>query len=490
MPEPDNQLVAEFNAQRSETAFAALVRQHLNMVFSTALRQVGDAGAAEEIAQNVFVALAQSSGKLESHPTIAGWLYQTTLNKAREWVRSELRRRRREQTAADLNLARAEGDSLWSPLVPLLDEALLQLHETDRSAVVMRFMEGQTYQEVGSALDISEDAARKRVNRCLEQLTHFFQCRGFTTPALAVDAPLFALAMHVAPATLAGHATKTALATTHSASSTLTLKGALKLMAWTKAHTTLTAGIAALFVIGATTATVVTVKKIQAYEVENYLAHWDKMNLNDAPLPNVALLRPTRYQNQGDWILIGGTGPDDRAMRRDASFQEVLSTAYGFSPEQMVFNTRLPRGGFDMLLTTPSNSRETLRTEIKKQFGIVAHPETRDMDVLVMKDGNTNASGIKISDGGGPNILEDAGSIKLHGYTMADIAHLIGTLDHKPVVDETGLTNAYDVDASWDPKLQGKALQNKLDDIIRNQFGLQLTPDTQPVQVLVVEKAK
>jgi hypothetical protein len=71
MSERDDLLIAEFNARRSEDAFAALVRQHVNLVFATALRQVGDAGAAEEITQNVFVALAQSAGKLGSHPTIA-----------------------------------------------------------------------------------------------------------------------------------------------------------------------------------------------------------------------------------------------------------------------------------------------------------------------------------------------------------------------------------------------------------------------------------
>ena len=184
MSEPDNSLIAEFNARRSEDAFAALVRQHVNLVFATALRQVGDAGAAEEITQNVFVALAQAAGKLGSHPTIAGWLHQTALNKSREWLRSELRRRKREQVAVNLDLARAEGDSVWSPLVPLLDEALLELREPDRQAVILHFMEGRTFQEVGSALGVGEDAARKRVNRCLDQLTNFFRRRGFAVPAL------------------------------------------------------------------------------------------------------------------------------------------------------------------------------------------------------------------------------------------------------------------------------------------------------------------
>ena len=255
MSEPDNQLIAEFNARRSEEAFAALVRQHVNLVFATALRQVGDAGAAEEITQNVFVALAQAAGKLGSHPTIAGWLHQTALNKSREWLRSELRRRRREQVAVNLDLARAEGDSVWASLVPLLDEALLELREPDRLAVILHFMEGRTFHEVGSALGIGEDTARKRVNRCLGQLTHFFRRRGFAAPALVAGAPLFTLSSHAAPAGLAASATTAGLAAAHSAAtSTLTLiKGALKIMAWTKAKTAIVAGALSLLSAAATT---------------------------------------------------------------------------------------------------------------------------------------------------------------------------------------------------------------------------------------------
>jgi RNA polymerase sigma factor (sigma-70 family) len=265
MSEPDNSLIAEFNGRRSEEAFAALVRQHVNLVFATALRQVGDVGAAEEITQNVFVALAQAAGKLGSHPTIAGWLHQTALNKSREWLRSELRRRRREQVAINLDLARAEGDSVWSPLVPLLDEALLKLREPDRQAVILHFMEGQTFQEVGSALGVGEDAARKRVHRCLDELTQFFRRRGFAVPALAAGTPLFTLSSHAAPTGLAASITTAGLATHSTAStSTLTLiKGALKIMAWSKTKTAVVVGVVAI--LATTSTTVIGIRVARAH---------------------------------------------------------------------------------------------------------------------------------------------------------------------------------------------------------------------------------
>jgi RNA polymerase sigma factor (sigma-70 family) len=188
MPEPDNLLIAEFNARRSEEAFGALVRTHINLVFATALRQVGDRGVAEEVTQNVFIELARSAGKLGRHPTISGWLHRTTLNKARERLRSELRRQHREQVAVNLELAKAEGESVWAALVPMLDEALLELRERDRLAVILRFMEGQTFREIGSTLGVGEDAARKRVNGCLDQLIQvIFSGWGYNSPVDAAN---------------------------------------------------------------------------------------------------------------------------------------------------------------------------------------------------------------------------------------------------------------------------------------------------------------
>ncbi|MCI0541471.1 MAG: sigma-70 family RNA polymerase sigma factor [Verrucomicrobiales bacterium] len=134
-------LLREFAATRSEVAFAALVRQHVNLVFATALRQVGDRSLAEEISQDVFAALARKAGALGSFTTIAGWLYKATLLECRRRLRSELRRQRREEVAAAPQMVAPEPESDLKSLVPLLDEALLDLRESDRLAVMLRFLE-------------------------------------------------------------------------------------------------------------------------------------------------------------------------------------------------------------------------------------------------------------------------------------------------------------------------------------------------------------
>src|SRR5882672_11550910 len=129
-------LLREFARKGDQAAFAAIVRRHVNLVYGTALRKLEDPGAAEEVAQNVFAALARKAWRFAPDNSLPAWLYRTTLLEAEAWLRGELRRRRREQTAAELNTTMKNPDEQTAlhALVPLLDEALLALHEKDRTA--------------------------------------------------------------------------------------------------------------------------------------------------------------------------------------------------------------------------------------------------------------------------------------------------------------------------------------------------------------------
>src|SRR3954454_407095 len=107
----DCQLVSAYATQGSEAAFRALVQRHVDLVYATAVRQVGDTELAEEITQNVFVALASKAPRLGGIQTLAGWLHRTTVLESKSRIRSELRRRRREEVAAELGELQREGAS-------------------------------------------------------------------------------------------------------------------------------------------------------------------------------------------------------------------------------------------------------------------------------------------------------------------------------------------------------------------------------------------
>src|SRR2546423_10955253 len=145
----DRELVTAYAARGSETAFRALVTRHVPLVYATALRQVGDAGLAEEITQNVFIALARKAPRLAGIETLAGWLHRTSILEAKARIRSELRRDRREEMAAEATALEREGTSPLETLVPLLDEGLLNLRAGDRLALVPRFLEARSPRDVG-----------------------------------------------------------------------------------------------------------------------------------------------------------------------------------------------------------------------------------------------------------------------------------------------------------------------------------------------------
>jgi RNA polymerase sigma factor (sigma-70 family) len=183
----DFEWLQQFARAGNQSAFRELVRRHIDLVFATAMRKVGDAGGAEEISQNVFGVLARKAWQFAPDDSLPAWLHKTTLLESQAWQRGEMRRRRREQAAAELGTTMKTPDEqpAFHALVPLLDEALLSLREKDREALLLRYYESQSLRDVGAALGVSDDTAQKRVQSALENLSQFFQRRGFKTATVA-----------------------------------------------------------------------------------------------------------------------------------------------------------------------------------------------------------------------------------------------------------------------------------------------------------------
>jgi len=200
----DPQLLRDYTEHRSEVAFTELVRRHVDLVYSAALRMVCDAHLAEDVTQGAFVALAQSAPSLTDHPVLSGWLHRTTQNLASKAVRSDVRRRAREQEAATMNeLLSDEPNAVWEHIAPHLDAALGELGEADRDALLLRYFERKSASEMAQTLGISDEAAQKRVSRAVERLREFFTKRGITVGASGLVLVITANAVQAAPVGLA-----------------------------------------------------------------------------------------------------------------------------------------------------------------------------------------------------------------------------------------------------------------------------------------------
>ena len=254
----DIKLLAQYARENSEEAFAALVGRHVNFVYSTALRSVGNSHSAEEITQAVFIILSRKAKSFSSKTILTGWLHQTTRLTAANFLRTEIRRQNREQEAF-MQSTLSETET-WTQIAPLLDDAIARLGERDRNAILLRYFENKSAREMAAALRVDEPAAQKRVTRAVEKLRKFFAKRGVTLTAAAIAGAVSANSVQAAPIGLAKTISAVAIAKGAAAGgSTLALvKGALKIMAWTKAK--MVVGAVAGLVL-ATSVSVVVVQK-------------------------------------------------------------------------------------------------------------------------------------------------------------------------------------------------------------------------------------
>ncbi len=199
----DSELLRRYAEAQSEDAFGALVERHLGLVYSAAYRQLsGNDHAAQDIAQAVFTELARHARALQNHPAITGWLYTTTHHLVCRFLRTERRRIRWDQDAHAMHSLHRGDDPDWSSLRPILDDALRDLRDSDRVAVLLRFFQGRDLRSIGAALGVSEDAARMRIDRALERLQGALKRRGITATAAALASTLAAHAIEAVPSQL------------------------------------------------------------------------------------------------------------------------------------------------------------------------------------------------------------------------------------------------------------------------------------------------
>ena len=367
----DMALVREYAATQSEQAFEALVSRYLNLVYSAALRQVRDPQLAEEIAQAVFIILARKAKSLGKNVILSGWLYRTTRFACADALKIQRRRQAREQEAhMDAMTQSQSNDALWEQLAPVLDEAMAQLRNKDRDAIVLRFFENKSLREVGTTMGLEERAAQKRVARGLEKLRAFFTKRGVVLSAGIIAGAISASSVQAAPAGLIATVSITAVKGTTVTASTLTVvKGALQIMAWTKAK--MAVATAAVLLVAAGTTTVV-IKKINA---SAYPGDWiwtaDSSSLDR--VPPIFILRPTRRAATSTPFEMFGK---DRYLAEGKTIEQLLTAVYSQkdSSLKVSFPNALSAEKFDCIIVTtpPEKWWNTLESEIDAQFHLIS----------------------------------------------------------------------------------------------------------------------
>jgi RNA polymerase sigma factor (sigma-70 family) len=208
----DAELLRLYLDEQSQEAFTALVQRHLPFVYGIALRRVGGAThLAEDVCQTVFVDFARKAASLRRRATLVGWLVVATHRASAAVVRTERRRRARELQAMQTP-EESSGPDEARRLRPLLDDIIVQLAEDEREAIALRFFEQRSFADIGAALRLTEEAARKRVERALTKMRRLLRHRGVTATTAAIAGVLVVQQLAAPPSSLATRIAVAALA--------------------------------------------------------------------------------------------------------------------------------------------------------------------------------------------------------------------------------------------------------------------------------------
>lgn len=238
----DHELLASFADTRSETAFRELVSRHVDHVYSVAWRVVRSSDLAADVTQRVFTRLWRSCLSKRPEVSLRAWLHTTARSMAIDLVRAESARKRRETTYHQHTTMNTPDTGDWTEIEPVIDAAVDSLPATDREAVLLRFYGNHSHAEVGRRLNLTEDAARMRVQRALEKLRLILARQGVTTTAAALALTLPLHAVQVAPPALVA-TVASAVASASSAQMAAHTLSTTSVLAMTKSHLATAAAI-------------------------------------------------------------------------------------------------------------------------------------------------------------------------------------------------------------------------------------------------------
>jgi len=396
MTESDHDLLGQFTREprtpAGQDAFSELVKLHLNLVYSAALRQVRSPQLAEEVCQSVFTNLACHAAKLDPDTVLSAWLYQVTRHTAIDVVRREARRQAREQIAFQMSNMNDATAAEWTHIEPLLDEAMDSLDAADRTAILLRYFENKSLREVGEALGASEDAAQKRVSRAVERLREYFGKRKVAVGTSGLVALLSANTVQAAPTGLAG-TIATGAVVASAAASTTTAIAITKTIAMTTIQKTM---------IGAAAAGAIALGVYQAHQVSNLRAQvqsLERQAQQDRELSNQA--REWQREHDRATNALAALTAENAALKKNPNDVLRLRGEVGRLRQE---NATMGSSSALSKVTANADSRKLLRDQQKLGMGMIYKGFAKQMNL-------TKEQTDKLNDLLADHIMENVGIV-------------------------------------------------------------------------------
>lgn len=175
--------VVELAAKGDIGAFEEIYRATSSFVYNTAFQVTRNKEDAEEVTQDVFLKVHKELGRFEFRSSLRTWIYRIAVNLAiNAYKKSKRRDSRKSEFDENIEVAdsrsRADDGAMREEDAKLINSILDTLSPDQRTCVVLRNMEGLSYQEIADALKININTVRTRLKRARERMITVFKKRG------------------------------------------------------------------------------------------------------------------------------------------------------------------------------------------------------------------------------------------------------------------------------------------------------------------------
>ncbi len=178
---------------RDEDAFTECVLTYQHKVFNICLRIMGDREEAEDLAQEVFVAVFKYIDSFRGESKFSTWLYRITINRAQNRLQYLARRSHHlhggidepehaalSESPLSAAIPRPDGQAIGNELETIVQEGLLQLSEDFRLILVLRDIENLSYKEISEIVELNEGTVKSRLFRARVALKEYVDSRYIT----------------------------------------------------------------------------------------------------------------------------------------------------------------------------------------------------------------------------------------------------------------------------------------------------------------------
>ena len=179
--EPSERVLISRLRRKDPTAFEQLVKQHQDRVYDFCMRMLADREEAFDVTQEIFVSIHQHLEQFRADAKISTWIFRISRNHCLNRIKYLKRRGRGRSEEYGEASEQAINESVGAPAMPdeslessrtraLVHRAIARLEEDQRVLVVLRDIEGLSYEEIVEITELAEGTVKSRLHRAREKL--------------------------------------------------------------------------------------------------------------------------------------------------------------------------------------------------------------------------------------------------------------------------------------------------------------------------------